>query len=61
MLCQAEDAAVLATLATDLHRVRAGYGGGQADDRYLLAAYLASARQVRFAEARGAAAWAWDA
>lgn len=61
MLCLVADATAREALATELHRIRSGYGGGAPDDRYLLAVYEIAARQVSFAEARGAAAWAWDA
>lgn len=61
MLSLVPDHAALEALANDLHRMRAGFGGGSADDRYLLAVYEVATRRVRFAEARGAAAWTWDA
>lgn len=60
MLCLVDDAAAREALALELHRIRAGYGAGAPDDRYLLAAYEVASRRVRFAAARGAAAWRWD-
>lgn len=59
MLCLVEDATAREALALQLHRIRSGYGGGAPDDHYLLAAYEVATRRVRFAEARGAAAWTW--